>query len=203
MPKGYKHYTDEQIDYLRQIAYKRTRQEITDLFNKKFGTNKTVRSIGCQLSRKNIKTGMQGHNTRLKKGNTPWNKGMEGLIIPGSEKGWFKKGHTDKRSPIGSERMIEGWKEIKIADPDVWVKKHRYVWEQAHGEIPHRHVITFKDGNRENCDLSNLFMVSQNAVTTVGKRKQQTEYPELNETIYRMTELEMAANSKLREMESE
>ena len=46
-------------------------------------------------------------------------------------------------------------------------------------------------------------MVNQNAVTTVGKRKQTTDYPELNETIYRMTDLEVTANVKLREMESE
>lgn len=30
---------------------------------------------------------------RLAKGITPWNKGMKGLHIEGSEKGWFKKGH--------------------------------------------------------------------------------------------------------------
>lgn len=206
MTQRYRHYTDEEVEYLRQIAPGKPIEDVADTFNKHFGTNRTVRSIASRMTRAGIKTGMRGKvntSTQFTKGFEPWNKGMKGLRTPGSEKGWFKKGHTDSRSPIGSERVLEGWTEIKIADPNVWVKKHRYVWEQAYGEIPQRHVVLFKDGNRQNCRLDNLYMVNQNAVTTAGKRKQTTDYPELNETIYRMTDLEVTANVKLREMESE
>jgi hypothetical protein len=202
MSKAFKHYTDEQVEYLREIAYKRTRQEITDLFNEKFGTDKTVRSIGCQLSRKKIKTGMQGHGTQFEKNQAPWNKGMKGLVTPGSEKGWFKKGHTDKRAPIGTERVTtDGWTEVKACQPEGWIKKHREVWKEAYGEIPDGYVILFKDGNRQNCDLANLIKVSRATMLSVAKREVLTEYPELNELIYTITELEIAANKRGREID--
>ena len=39
-----------------------------------------------------------------------------------------------------------------------WVLMQRYVWEQAHGTIPIDCVVKFKDGDKSNCDLSNLFL---------------------------------------------
>ena len=34
--------------------------------------------------------------------------------------------------------------------------QYRHVWEQANGEVPEGYVVAFRDGNRQNCDLSNL-----------------------------------------------
>lgn len=35
-----------------------------------------------------------GRRTCFKSGHKTWNAGMAGLVIPGSEKGWFKEGHA-------------------------------------------------------------------------------------------------------------
>ena len=43
---------------------------------------------------------------------------------------------------------------------DVLVQKHRWVWEQAHGKIPKGYIIAFRDGNKQNCALENLQMMS-------------------------------------------
>lgn len=197
---AHKYYTDEQVEYLRDIANGRTRDEITEMFNERFNDNRTMRSIGGLLSRRKIRTNMQGYKTRLNKGHTPWNKGKS-VCAPGSEKGWFKKGHTDKRSPVGAERFTsEGWMEVKTAQPDIWEKKHLVVWKKSKGEIPYRHVVLFKDGDRKNCELDNLMMVHQNAMTTVGKRKAAIDDPELNHLIYKLTELEVVTNVKAREL---
>lgn len=205
---SYKHYTDNQIDYLRAIAKGRTRQEITDLFNERFNQKRTMRAIGSVLSRYKIRTGMQGHATRFNKGEPSWNAGkkmtdyLTDEQIKSVKKNQYKPGDVPQiYKPVGTERFTsENWMEIKIEEPDVWVKKHRHVWEQAHGEIPERHVILFKDENRQNCELDNLYMVHQSAVTTVGKRKSLTEYPELNELIYKVTELEVVSNVKERSL---
>ena len=88
---------------------------------------------------------------------------------------------------------------FRSEQPDTWKLKHRHIWEEEHGEIPYRHVIIFKDGDKTNCGLDNLMMVYQNAVTTVGMRKSLTEYPEINEAIYHLTELEVKTNVRKKE----
>ena len=203
----YKHYTDEQIDYIREIAKGRSRQDITDLFNEKFNQNRTVKGIANILHRHKIRTGMQGYNTQFKKGNSAWNKGLkqEDFLteeqILASKGTRFKKGHVSpRRKDLGAERINEfGFIEVKVKQPDTWKLKHRHIWEEEHGEIPYRHVIIFKDGDKTNCELDNLMMVYQNAVTTVGMRKALTEYPEINEAIYHLTELEVKTNVRKKE----
>lgn len=101
MARG-KHYTPQEVEYIRSIAKGRTRQEITDMFNAKFNDNRTLRSIGSQLNRRGIKTKMQGHATQFKNGAKPWNKGMKGLQIGGVDT-QFKKGQKSANSkPIGT-----------------------------------------------------------------------------------------------------
>jgi hypothetical protein len=108
---------------------------------------------------------------QFRKGQAPKNKGrkietwMSAESIERSKEGRFKKGECRADNP--SRRPI-GW-EFQEKDGYVYVKcpdrkrraKHRWVWEQAHGPIPKGMVIRFKDGDRTNCQLENLFMVSQ------------------------------------------
>ncbi|MEI8609983.1 HNH endonuclease signature motif containing protein [Enterovibrio sp. Hal110] len=94
------------------------------------------------------------------KGHVPFNTGTKGIMKANS--GTFKKGNEPvNRRPIGSERInVEGYIEIKVAEPSQWALKHRIVYEQAHGEIPPRHNIRFRDGDRQNLSLDNMVLVS-------------------------------------------
>lgn len=108
---------------------------------------------------------------QFRKGQAPANKGrkmetwMSAESIERSKVGRFKKGECRDDNPC---RRPIGW-EFQEKDGYVCVKcpdgkrraKHRWVWEQAHGPIPKGMVIRFKDGDRTNCQLENLFMVSQ------------------------------------------
>ncbi len=197
-----KHYSQEQIDYIRSIALGRTRQEITVMFNKRFGENRTIRAIGSQMSRNGIRNKMQGYDTRFKDGHKTWNKDVKGLNL-GGEKGWFKKGHTMKCVPIGSETVIDGYVKIKIANPDVWVKKHRYIWEKHYGEIPDMHVILFKDNDRMNVTLENLFMAPHTAMTSVVRRNLDTDDENIRPALYKLAELELTIKGKITELNEE
>lgn len=53
-----KKYTKEQIDYLREIALGRYNDEITELFNKKFGMNVTKAAIQSLKTKHGIKSGV-------------------------------------------------------------------------------------------------------------------------------------------------
>lgn len=50
-------YTKEQIDYVRKIAKGRYNDEITEMFNKKFGLNKTVQQINALKKNHGITSG--------------------------------------------------------------------------------------------------------------------------------------------------
>lgn len=192
---AHKHYTKEQIDYIREIAYKRTRKEITDMFNTKFNENRTVRSIGSQLSRRKIRTCMQGHETQFKKGNKSWNKGKR-VCFPGSEKGWFEKGHTNTRFPIGAERVSEGFVEIKTEQPEKWEKKHLVIWKEYNGYIPEGHVVLFKNNDKLDCRIENLFMVKRTVMSSVAIRKLRHENPAVNTAAHKLAELELTIKEK-------
>ena len=183
-------YTDKQIQYIRKIAKGKPLDEIVQLFNQKYGTEITYKSLQGVMYRNQIKTGMQGYKTRFEKGQTSWSKGMKGLQL-GGDAGWFKKGNIPpSHKPVGSETMKEGSVMIKTAEPNIWERKHIWLWEQHHGKIPDDCYVHFKDGNKLNVTLENLFLVPKRVFASVMKRELQSKNPELNLAIHKVTELD-------------
>ena len=45
--------------------------------------------------------------------------------------------------PCGSERESKGYILIKIAEPNVWIEKQRYIYESLYGKIPARTQSNF------------------------------------------------------------
>lgn len=192
-------YTEEELDFLRQHAQGRSRAELVKMLKDRFGFDVSIRSVGSVMSRHGLYNNLRpGLNSQFQKGCIPWNKGTKGLQL-GGKKTQFKKGHVPaSRKPIGTEVWSEDKQTyyIKIANPDVWVKKKRYLWEQAHGPIPEGYVIICKDNNPRNVTLDNLLCVSHRAMTSVALRGLRTEYPEINEALHTLAELEMKLKKK-------
>jgi len=184
-------YTAEQIDYIKSIAVGLPVEDIQEAFNEKFNLQVTFKSIKGIMYRQDIKNRMQGYNTRFQEGHKPWNKNKKGLQL-GGEASWFKKGDPHpQQKPVGSESIHEGILWIKVDQPNVWRKKHHYIWEQAYGSIPDNKVLRFKDGNKENCTLDNLFLTTREAMTSVVRSGREYNNPELNVTSHRIAELDM------------
>lgn len=167
-----KKYTDEMIEFLKEVAPQKTYKEITKLFNKKFNLDVTAEIIKSLLSRKKIYTETRG--CLYKKGSIPWNKGKKGYM--GANKTSFKKGHKPKNwRPIGSERVdAEGYTLIKVSNEGckhkMWALKHRIVWEQHHKKkIPRGSVIIFADGDKSNLSIENLICVTRNELKVLNK----------------------------------
>ena len=99
---GYKHYTDEQKQFLKDNCNGKTAKELTYLFNCKFNTNKGYHSITQYLLKLGIHNALVNRG-RFKKGGEPWNKGIKTGLKPPCI---FKIGHLPKQTkPKGYERI--------------------------------------------------------------------------------------------------
>jgi hypothetical protein len=154
-------YTPAEIGFLQRNVQGRSRAEIRELFNRRFGLALTRHQINGTLERLGLRNGL---DYRFRPGHVQLNKARKGYCPPGLEKNQFKPGneHWNYR-PIGAARINpnSGYVEVKIADPGVWKKKHVIIWEKAHGRVPEEHIIIFADGNKLNMRPDNLLMVSR------------------------------------------
>jgi hypothetical protein len=99
--------------------------------------------------------GIRGGATRFKKGLTPWNKGLKGLLHEGSKPTQFKPGQMPHNThPIGSYRVTkDGTLQRKISNAKGsnsvrWRGVHELVWVEANGPVPAGHIVVFKPGQR-------------------------------------------------------
>lgn len=120
------------------------------------------------FAKKGGKVGSQSEKAKehqFPKGHTPANKGqkMPPETYSKVSRTMFPKGHTPKNHrEIGSERTnVDGYIEIKVAEPNKWKLKHRIIWEDAYGPIEKGYNIQFKDGNPQNVTLENLYIISR------------------------------------------
>lgn len=122
-----------------------------------------------------------GAGYRFPPGCVPYNKGIKrgkGWAPGRMAEGQFKPGERRGMSninwrPVGTVMTdSDGYLRLKVREPlpgersgygnpMVWRQLHRHIWEQAHGPIPARHHLRFKDGNKQHCDLDNLELVTQ------------------------------------------
>lgn len=106
-----------------------------------------------------------GVKTRYVPGHVPMNKGLRrpGWAPGRMRETQFKAGTPSWRyMPIGSTRLIDGYLYRKVSDvPKVaytvnWKPEHILVWTAAHGPVPPRHAIAFKNRNNADIRLANL-----------------------------------------------
>ena len=174
-----KKYTDDIINFLREIAPGKTYKEIVEIFNKKYDLEMTTEKLSSLFGRKKIKTGTTGC---FRKGFIPWNKGVKGYI--GANKTSFKKGNKPANwKPVGSERIDSNeYTLIKVAEPNKWVFKHRLIYEQKYGEISKGSVIIFADGNKNNLSIDNLLCVTREELKVLNRCRLISSVPELTKT---------------------
>ncbi len=135
-----------------------------------------------------------GVGTRFKKGQVPANKGLR-------RPGWgpgrmkasqFKKGVRQGVAvklwkPIGTERLSkDGYLERKVND-DLplqarWRSVHLVIWEEAHGPLPPKHAVRFKNGDKTDIRLDNLELVHRRVM--MARNSVHNLPPELKKTIH-------------------
>lgn len=187
-------YTDEMLEWIEANQADISRAELTRQFNKRFNMNTGRCTIPALCVRKGW---VSKHDGRIKKGDTPWNKGKTGYMSANVTS--FKKGQTPKNHrPVGSERITrDGYMEVKIKEPRTWRLKHIVVWEAENGKLPSGHVIRLLDGDKTNCNIGNLLCISRGANATSNRlNKANTDSAELNRAILMTEHLRDKVRSK-------
>ena len=172
-------WTDAQLQVLRDQYPNRRASEIADQLGMKLHViYKKAKTLGLKKSEEfkasedacRLRRGDNiGAEYRFRKGNVPPNKGIRqpGLAIGRMAETQFKKGTLPKNyMPIGSERFSkEGYLLRKLSDtgypPKDWVPVHHIIWRDSGHEIPKGHALKFKNGDKTDIRLDNLYLISR------------------------------------------
>lgn len=109
--------------------------------------------------------GRKRNSGSFKNGNIPWNKGMKGYGAKWLNNHVFPPGYKPHNwKPVGSTRLDKnGYILIKVAEgANQYRLRHREEWKQHHGSYPPKgSQLIFIDGNKQNCDISNLKLITR------------------------------------------
>ncbi|MGD6739694.1 HNH endonuclease signature motif containing protein [Photobacterium leiognathi subsp. mandapamensis] len=178
---------NEQVAFLRQTYRKYELKETVERLNANFGTQYTFRQIRSFVKNHQIQCGRTGHFTL---GQVPHNAGTKGVMK--ANKTSFKPGYVRKQLPIGTERInVQGYIEVKVIDPNTWRLKHRVVWEQHYGPLNKDDVVRFRDGNRTNLDIDNLFVVDRTTHAIINNSYKFNDQPnELKDSVILLAKID-------------
>lgn len=180
-------WTEEEIEFLREVYPYYPNKEIAEMLKDKFGIEVTDKQLGNARKNNDLPKKVIPNSGCYRKGDEPWNKGkkMPEETKKKLEKTWFQKGQTThNHRPLGSTRIDrDGYKLIKIAEPNKWIVYSRYVYERAHGEkLKKNEAIIFADGDKTNFAIDNLVKVSRANLLYLNNKKLIFDDPELTKT---------------------
>ena len=162
----------------------------------KLGVEKDTEALKQYCRESIMKEDHPGRKHLIKKGNIPKNKGQKQVeymtpeAIDRTKATRFQPGTVPPNyRTIGSERIDkDGYILIKVRKGlRGWELKHRMIWLDANGAIPNGYNIQFKDGNRLNCKLDNLYMISKSE--QMSQNTIQRYSPEVKTAIRRISKL--------------
>lgn len=168
-----RNWTQEEIDILSRLYPNHYASEIAEILGRGISSiHRKARALGIESSREKIqRTGYETSKSpasiasRFQNGSVPLNKGkkVSPEIYAKMQPTMFKKGQTPvNHRDVGSERVnVDGYIEIKVAEPNRWRLKHRVIWEQVNGAIPKGFNVQFKNHNRQDCRIENLYLISK------------------------------------------
>ena len=201
-------YPQGMYEFIRDNSWGVSSKEMAEMVNELFGTSFTQHQMKCFRQRHGIRSGETGW---FQKGHTPANKGKKLEEYVGEERAreikkriaptQFKRGVAPMNElPVGTVVVnAEGYKlRKKQNDGTLWERwefLHRAVWREHHGEIPEGMMIIFRDGDRLNCDISNLTMVSKSESAALNRLKLRSEDPDLTDTGIALVKLRLAVKN--------
>lgn len=137
------------------------------------------------------------------KGHVPWNKGMKGYYPAGIQKHWFKKGCKvwNERALYSERYDKDGYVIVKVGEKK-WKRKHIWIWEKEHGEVPEGHIIIFRDNDKYNFDIDNLKCISRSVNAVINRNRWHTYTNEAKDAMITLAELKIAQRKREKELKN-
>lgn len=162
-------------------------------------------NLNALRKRNGWKTGRTG---RYEKGNIPHpNSGPKG---PNTTS--FKLGHAPANiKQLYTERFTKDFYiEIKVPEKNPYTGaktryrlKHQWVWEQHNPPVPDGHTLRFIDGDRQNCDLSNLEVIPRGLAAILNKKQHSSLPAEIKPVVRTLAELQYKQGQLEREQQND
>ena len=197
-------FDSDQVDFIKRSYIVLSLTELTIAFNNTFpDQTKTECQIRSFTRNHRIRSGRSG---RFEKGSISWNKGKSYQPGGKSNETQFKKGHRPENTTYeGHERLSkDGYVLVSVnqRNPHTgfhrhYVLKHRYIWEKTNGPIPEDMCLKFVDGNRQNCDLRNMVLISRSLLPALQWMGYEDAPKLLKEVILNTAKLRYLANKSM------
>ena len=164
-----------------------SRKEQVENIRREFGIEYTPNQIKRFNATHGLNSGLTG---RFELGHISHNKGKHTPTVGRMAETQFKKGNRPHNAePVGTiVTRDDGYKQKKVAEPNKWRLLHLLVWEERYGKIPEGMNVEFKDRNRGNTDINNLFLVTRQEHIEMNRnnsalRSNMPEYTEVGHTV--------------------
>ncbi len=201
-PKGYSlKYPKGMETYIRGIAPGKHAGEIAKIVSDHFGIEFNERQ--CRAYKKNHNI-ISGVDCRFERGHEPANKGrpMSKEQYERSKATMFKKGHVPANHMNVGEytHTTEGYLIRKVKEDGPQRERfefvHRTVWEEHNGPIPEGKMVSFLDGNKDNCSIENLVLMDNAVNLEMNRRKLRFTDKDRTKTGMLVSELRVAVRRK-------
>lgn len=195
-------YTKEQAQFLRDNCVGRSRAALAALFNAEFDRDITLRQVKSFVGNRGLTSGLTGY---YEKGQEPWNRGVKGYM--GANVTSFKKGQIPpNKKRLWSERINrDGFIEISVPErnphtgfPTRYRHKHVWLWEVANGPVPKGSVVCFVDGNKQNCEVVNLMLLTRGELLALNTHSYKDAPAELKPSLLALAKVEAKAGIRTR-----
>lgn len=202
-------YPQGMYEYIRDNSWGVSSAEMAQQVRERFGYEMTPTCMKQFRQRNGIRSGVTGW---FRKGRAPGTKGKTLEEICGNDPDklakvratQFKKGNRPfNEMEIGDITVVNGYKLRKKAmtgtQRERWEFLHRAVWEEHNGPVPEGMVVTFKDSDPMNCDISNLMLITKAQSAVMTRKGYRSGDPDITEAGAALAALEIAAGKKRKE----
>lgn len=204
-PKGYSSkYPEGMAAYVESIARGKSTTELVEAVNQRYGDGTIgIRQMKAYKKNHGINTGLTGH---FEPGHIPANKGqkMSAEVYEKAAPTMFKKGDMPANHMKVGEytHTTDGYLVQKVKETGTQRERfefvHRHVWEEHYGPVPEGKMISFLDGDKDNCSIENLVLLDNAENLEMNRSRLRFKNAEFTKAGMTVAKLKVATRARKR-----